>query len=987
MAIVLPPTTKVQIVRLTQALFSAAPGNTYLTAFEEYAGTTTASMTTFANWLASLVSTDAATLATTVATNLGLTGDALTAGTAYLTAQFTANPSSYGRVILDAVNAFATLSGNATYGAAADTFNASTSTAYVYSTNTANTSTNLSELQEADVPASATAGQTFTLTAGVDTGAAFTGGSGDDSFVGGTIDTWSAFDKIDGGAGTDSLTATITGTAIPGGATVANIETVSINTTGAGITADVSAWTGLTTANISVSGNGPSVITGADTMALQVSAVGNDDLTVTTGSSATVTNANGDDTWISGITGLVTATGGSEAGDILSINTNKTMTTVAVLDGGIVAIGDGLTALADVTFDDDAVTDVLTTVSIAGNLGASTINSDVLTSLTLASSAQDCTVTAAAATRVLGLSINGLTGGTLTDATATTLNLSSTGTASSGITVVAGAATAVTIDADVKTTIAALTVGGATGLTVKGDSLVTITADTTTVLATINASANSGGLTIGEALNVGLVYTGSTGADTITLGVSTVATATGDGDDVVTAGAAVATTATVNAGGGTADVINFSANGALTSVTGAQFSNFEVLRATAATDIDMDLITGSTITAIQTSGSSTIVDMNATQAAAVTVLATGALDLRIKGSTVPGVSDTLSLTTSTTNTAVTMATLVSAGTETINLTANTGTGTTTISTLAHGDWSTLNLAGAAAITITSTATAAIINTNVNGSTATGVLTLDFALSATNGIGLTGGSGNDALTGTAQGDNIVGGAGNDTIVTGNGVNYATGGTGDDTITGGTGVDTITAGEGADTITGALGIDVIDLTETTSAVDIVSLSGVTAAANRDTITGFTSAKDILKLDLDYTTVATAAAAAAVTQTSAVSLVTAAAFNIAALAATTAKDLYILTGGNETTADLSASTTGTELFKYLGTAGNAATSLTVTGTGNMFFIAAFDAGNTYVYQVTENLDTLGADTAASAADVVLVGTLTGTAAVVAADFVMIA
>jgi len=221
------------------------------------------------------------------------------------------------------------------------------------------------------------------------------------------------------------------------------------------------------------------------------------------------------------------------------------------------------------------------------------------------------------------------------------------------------------------------------------------------------------------------------------------------------------------------------------------------------------------------------------------------------------------------------------------------------------------------------------------------------------------------------------------LSGNGINYVVGSAEANVIVGGTGVDTIVGGLGADTITGGAGIDVITLTETTQSIDTVSMTGVTIVANRDVITGFTSSTDKIALDIDYTSVATAAAAAAVTQTSAiVQLGAAGAFNLAALAATNTKDLYILTGGNQVAADLSAATDGSELFKLLGDTGQAATSLTVTAGGELFYVAAFDAGNTYIYAVTET-----ANTAATAAEIHLIATLTGTSAVVAGDFVMIA
>jgi Ca2+-binding RTX toxin-like protein len=85
-----------------------------------------------------------------------------------------------------------------------------------------------------------------------------------------------------------------------------------------------------------------------------------------------------------------------------------------------------------------------------------------------------------------------------------------------------------------------------------------------------------------------------------------------------------------------------------------------------------------------------------------------------------------------------------------------------------------------------------------------------------------------ITGTAAVDTLVGGAGADTI---------DGGAGADVITGGNGVDTITGGEGADDITGGAGADVINLTETTAAVDDVAVGTVTAGGI-DVITGFTA-----------------------------------------------------------------------------------------------------------------------------------------------------
>ncbi|MDD2882219.1 MAG: hypothetical protein PHQ58_17475 [Rhodoferax sp.] len=98
-------------------------------------------------------------------------------------------------------------------------------------------------------------GQTFMLTAGVDQGAAFTGGAGNDTFnaapfvnaAGTTVATLTALDSIDGGAGVNTLNVTDTtaALALPASATVKNIQTANIVAAGT-LTGDASGWAGLT---------------------------------------------------------------------------------------------------------------------------------------------------------------------------------------------------------------------------------------------------------------------------------------------------------------------------------------------------------------------------------------------------------------------------------------------------------------------------------------------------------------------------------------------------------------------------------------------------------------------------------------------------------------------------------------------------------------------------------------------------------------------
>ena len=79
-----------------------------------------------------------ATVGTTVATNLGLTGDALTNGAAYITAQLNAAAAdARGAVISNILDLFAGLTADATYGAAATAYNTKVYVANAY-TGTAN---------------------------------------------------------------------------------------------------------------------------------------------------------------------------------------------------------------------------------------------------------------------------------------------------------------------------------------------------------------------------------------------------------------------------------------------------------------------------------------------------------------------------------------------------------------------------------------------------------------------------------------------------------------------------------------------------------------------------------------------------------------------------------------------------------------------------------------------------------------------------------
>jgi hypothetical protein len=100
-----------------------------------------------------------------------------------------------------------------------------------------------------NVNAAALKGNLSYIANGVDL--TLTSGAGDDTLTFGT--TLDAKDKIDGGAGKDTLTATINGlgtTAAPAALNIANVETVSFQATGAASVIDASGISGATVINI-----------------------------------------------------------------------------------------------------------------------------------------------------------------------------------------------------------------------------------------------------------------------------------------------------------------------------------------------------------------------------------------------------------------------------------------------------------------------------------------------------------------------------------------------------------------------------------------------------------------------------------------------------------------------------------------------------------------------------------------------------------------
>lgn len=355
-------------------------------------------------------------------------------------------------------------------------------------------------------------GPTFTLTTGIDTGTAFIGTSGNDSFnaVGTTIaNALNALDSIDGGAGNNTLNvvSTLDTSLAAGAVSVKNIQTANITDAGA-VTLDTTGWTGLKALNVSAS-TGAGAVTAAATTAVTE---------VNTLAATVVATTPGSTTIDGGSTVSLTATGATSG------------TNVRV---GDIVIGGTTAATGAVTVT--ATERVGVATSSAGNISVLG-GTDVAVTQTV-----NATFAVAAAAAY---------GGTGAAAAVTAGNANEI--------VVNGATGAVNVVANTNTTSAAagVVVNGAE-IDVKGGSTITVTANAGTAAADANT----------ETINLGAVKV--TG-DAATSSVSVTQTAALDVANGGAGGAAAATAAVTGVNGVTAVAASAGVQGvaAVTAVNG-----------------------------------------------------------------------------------------------------------------------------------------------------------------------------------------------------------------------------------------------------------------------------------------------------------------------------------------------------------------------------------------------------------------------------------
>jgi S-layer protein len=766
-----------------------------------------------------------ATVAASVATNLGLTGDALASGTAYITAQLNgAAAGARGAVISNILDLFAGLASDATFGAAATAWNAKVNAANAYT-------------GAANVAIGSTVGQgtAFTLTTGVDSVA---GTAGNDT-INATDSTFTLGDSIQGDAGTDTfaLSTTAAYSGLPTGASISGVENIIINgaaaitasfATNAGVTSLTTATSGANATDLtgSAAQNLNASVTGATTTTSGITTTGGKDVTITYGS-LLATGATGSVLASSGAAGTVTVnatqtsaavgdgnatTGGAinvTGGSSVNVTQNIAATAAAAAalvtgnasvthTGGKVTVTGG-TATKDVTVTQTATVAAVKSTTI-GREGIAAGAVDVLdanrASTTAAGTVETVTLTNAGAAVVNSGALKTLNiGGTLTTVNAGTLGALTTAANSTLALNLTGAVStgAVTIDNDIKTlnvsgnttasTLNSLVADGATTINVSGDAKVTLTGNTTGAVTAINVT-NTKGAVFGTAIGAGVTFTGGAGDDGVVLSDAfTKAHNMGAGNDSVTYGGAASTTTgavgSMNAGEGTDTIVMTDAQAAAadgTSAFNASFTNFEILRvsdAFAEDALDLDGINGvgQVILAAGVTGTAAINNLSSGGTVRINAdgAATPALTVGVKSS-VLGAADVLNLTLSKTGGVLAAGSVTAANVETINIAtpdaavapALGSNAVTHTLTLAATSATTVTVAGNNGLTLTNTNNDKITRFDASGVVANNTAASTYVAATTDGAAELAVTFASANTTASANVTIIGGAGNDTL---------------------------------------------------------------------------------------------------------------------------------------------------------------------------------------------------------------------------------
>ncbi len=768
-------------------------------------------------------------VATTLVTNLGL---ASVAGLDnWVAAQLTAAGSAKGAKIVDLLNGFAQMSSDATYGAAATAFNTKVDAALVLSQTTGYAGASFGSA------APAPEGATFSLTTNTDV---FTSNNatvankttaGNDLFRSTATGQLNDADVIDGGAGDDTLTATLTE------AQASNVA-AAISVKPALTSVESITFTSLDSGASSTNGeNDVKLDLGDSTGVLSVTVVAGDDVDsvvagVTTAVALTYKTGGTTADFTATYKGLSTATDGGSDSATISLSTGDfAVATVA-----------GVETLTLNAIDGSSDIDTLTAAALEKLVITGNKSIDIGSATAVAFSGLDTGETAV-------LDASAASGDAVVVAIGQLAKINATGGAGKLTTISNTALSAAGANT--------VTVSAGTGALSADIALVTNTSSATaTNLATITGSAGADTLDIqdvatatdltataeDEAKNVTAIVNAGEGNDTIKINTGVVTVNAGAGDDRVeiTAAAQITANDSIEGGEGTDTLVFASAEvddaAGLSAAIRAKLTGFEKV---AISDAFVDLFDASkfavnTITfeaGLSTSaakandgvsGLTSGATLTFGSSAAVTSSASNAGDIAvtITGSTAAGAnSDMLNLVfasdidIASTGTDVVLEisdSLGIVGVDTVNITASDAKADADgVADSQSDDGYKITFANDGAldkiVVSGSSKVQAIISSSAvtlaefDGTASTGELVFDASAATTlNAVSIKGGSAGDTLTGGALADLIEGNGGADTLAGGTGDDIINAGAGNDSVTGGTGAETISLGGGVDTV---------------------------------------------------------------------------------------------------------------------------------------------------------------------------------------------
>ena len=718
----------------------------------------------------SIVGATGAVDATTTGGTVGVTG-----GTTVTVHSSNAGTVTVGSATVAASNASGAISVTATKGAAVNAYGG----------------TNVAVSTGGAVTVGATAAKpagTVTVTQASYKGAV----TGDVATVGGTSVT---INTAGGGAAAAVAVSKVTGA----------VSVTDTNTT-LSTNADAFAIAGGTTVGVTTTATSAVIAVGA-AAGLNAAGTGLDAATLAADPSGNVTIVNGS-AWKYG-------TGAS------NVYTNGA-TSVTIDGGGAATVVDAQTTLATAGANIGLAigTNTLASVSLSNIAsGASAITSNALRTLTLSGDAVAVTANVVGAHALAINSSANLSGASVTDATATSVAITTTGTAADVLALSAALATSLTVTGTDALALTATSLPKVTGVTLSGSGAVTADVSGMVLLTAVTATDSSANnvITI-DATKA--TFTGGSGNDTLII--------------------AAAPTKAINGGAGAGDVltVNYAAGG-FDAAASAYISGFEVLGLGSAATAGTYTATGFTgLTLGAVAGA--IAFSNAAAGTTLAITAAPGATVGYTLATGTGTADAVTVTVGTaTSTGFSANTVTTSAIETVTINSVGKSGTNTITlvdTVTATGVLTLNIGGTAAFTL-------------SGNSGTGVKTIN--VTDTKAVNVS------AATQLAAGATINGGAGVLTATGGAGV-------GATVINTGAGGGVITVGTGGlvggtTVLSFAAGSETINLAASAAVADtVIQINKGDAAVSGFVING--TAADTLQLAALSTVLANATVTAA-------------------------------------------------------------------------------------------------------------------------------